>query len=83
MARDFTTAVAIDKQVMVGKGVGSSSSVYACYIPLSKATRETAVTNLKVRSLSFDANGVPTPSSACDAAGSNWTTLACYVCIPE
>ncbi len=83
IARDFIKATAVDKKIFVGKGQGSSSSVYACYIPLSKATRDTAITNVKIRSLSFDANGVPSVNSACTTANDNWGQNGCYVCIPE
>lgn len=83
IARDFIKATAVDKKVFIGKGQGSSASVYACYIPLSKAARDTAITNLKIRSLSFDANGIPSANSACTTANDNWGQSGCYVCIPE
>ena len=83
LGRDFMKAVVNDKKIFVGKSGTSSSSVYACYIPLSKAARKSAVDSLKVRTLTFDANGVPSSTSACDAAAANWVTSGCYVCIPE
>jgi prepilin-type N-terminal cleavage/methylation domain-containing protein len=72
-----------DKKLFIGKGAGSSSSVYACFVPLSKSNRENAIADEKVRSLSFDISGIPAENTACDAASDDWATAGCYVCIPE
>jgi len=81
--RDFIqNSTNLDQQIMIGKGAGSSSSVYACFIPLAKATREKAIADGKVYTLSA-ADGTRTVTAACDVATANWVTNACYVCIPE
>lgn len=80
--RDFIqNSTNLDQQIMIGKDAGSSSSVYACFIPLAKATRERSVADSKVYTLAAD--GTRTATTACDVATANWVTSACYVCIPE
>jgi len=49
---------------------------------LAKATREKAIADGKVYTLSA-ADGTRTVTAACDVATANWVTNACYVCIPE
>ncbi len=83
LGRDWVKGTTVDKKIMIGKGQGSSSSVYACYIPLSKSAKDKAITEGKVHSLSFSANGTVSTSTACTSASDNWTTNLCYVCIPE
>ena len=72
-----------DKKVFIGKGSGSSASVYACFVPLSKSNREKAIADDKVRALSFDSIGIPSETSACTSASDDWITSGCFVCIPE
>jgi len=60
-------------------------SVSICFIPSSKATRDTAddaTTALKDLGI---AGGVPTQVAACGAMPADWSDLsqACFVCIPE
>jgi len=60
-------------------------SVSICFIPSSKATRDTAddaTTALKDLGI---AGGVPTQVAACGAMPVDWSDLsqACFVCIPE
>ena len=79
--RDFISATSPDKQLFIGKAAGTSESIYACYIPASKANRAKSNTAGKVYSI--DASGGRTaktcdPDLAWDTAGSE-----CYVCIPE
>lgn len=85
LSRDWITDTtsAVDKKIQVGKAAGSSSGVYACFIPLAKSTRDNAINDGKVRSLSFDSNGIPAASSACTSANDDWSSLGCYVCVPE
>lgn len=83
LGRDWVSGATADKQIQVGKAAGSSASVYACYIPLSKSTRDKALTAAKVHSLGFAANGTVATTNACTTASDNWTANACYVCIPE
>lgn len=83
LGRDWVSGATADKQLQVGKASGSSASVYACYIPLSKSTRDKAITATKVHSLGFAANGTVATTNACTSASDNWTANLCYVCIPE
>ena len=83
--RDFITAHSgtdDSKKIFIGKTTGTSQSVYACYIPLSKSTRQAAVADAKVYTLNTS-DGSRTATSTCDADASDWITNACYVCIPE
>lgn len=83
--RDFIknhTGVDSSRKLFIGKATGSSESVYACYIPLAKATRDKAVADTKVYTIN-PTTGARTLTSACDASGTNWVTVGCYVCIPE
>ena len=86
-SRDFIQdATGVDEQIMIGKAQGASSSVYACYIPLSKSSREKACEDGKVYTLSA-ADGTRTKITAgdatCAADSVTWTTGPQYVCIPE
>ncbi len=88
--RDFIKSVTapqdssgqLDKKLFIGKAEGSSESVYACFIPLAKATREKAIADLKVYSLDFG-TGERTPTTTCAAADDNWVADQCFVCIPD
>lgn len=71
-----------DQQIYVGKGTGSSSSIYACFVPKSKSAKDKAVSDGRVRTLSFTAAGIPTDGS-CTLASENWVTKVCLVCVPE
>lgn len=77
-SRDFIAATAADKQIMLGKGQGTSSSVYACYVPQSKAVRDKAVADAKVYTISTT-NGTRTSTTSCNTTWAN----TCYVCVPE
>ena len=91
ISRDFVknitdhsnNSVQADKKVFIGKGLGSSASVYACFIPFSKSNREKAISTNTIRSLTFDANGSPSENTACTAASDDWVAGNCFVCIPE
>jgi len=75
--RDFIQdATEVSEMIWVGKDSGASSSVYACFIPLSNSERNKA-DNLK--SLSFT-NGL---LDTC-VAPADWSTgTPCYVCLPQ
>ena len=75
-------ATAYGEQIMLGKLGGASSSVYACYVPLSRSNREKAVSDALVYHVD-ETNGSRTVTADCDATTADWTTLRCYVCIPE
>lgn len=72
-----------DKKIFIGKGSGSSAGVYSCFVPLSKSNREKAIVDDKVRSLSFDASGIPSENTACTTASDDWAASGCFVCVPE
>lgn len=80
--RDFVKATTIDKQLFMGKGQGTSQSIYACYIPAAKSNRDKAIADGKVYTISL-LNGTRSLTTACDLAGSDWVTAGCYICIPE
>jgi prepilin-type N-terminal cleavage/methylation domain-containing protein len=83
--RDFIkahTGTDSSKKLFIGKETGSSESIYACYIPLSKSARDKAVADLKVYTINTS-TGARTITSSCNASGTNWVTVGCYVCIPE
>lgn len=72
-----------DLKIFIGKGPGSSSSVYACYYPLSKTNKQKALDDDKVRSLSFDTTtGIPNDGT-CSTVTEDWEDTGCVVCIPE
>lgn len=85
LTRDWVKAApsAVETQIQIGKGSGSSSSIYACFIPLAKATKDTALANDTVRAISFSAGGIVNDGTCTNSTTDNWTSSGCYVCIPE
>lgn len=77
-----------DREILIGKGTGSSASVYGCFVPLANSTKQTAVRDSKVY-IPDTSNGLKgDPVTACDGPngdgqGINWITAGCYVCIPD
>lgn len=84
-SRDFIqNATSVEEQIMVGKADGSSASVYACYVPLSRSARERACADGKVYTLSGgDRTAVAAGDASCAADSASWTGSPYYVCIPE
>lgn len=81
--RDFVkgTPTLVNK-IMVGKDTGSSTSTYACFVPLSKSIRDKACTDGKVYTLSGSTRtGVTSPT--CVGTSGNWSSTPYYVCLPE
>lgn len=72
----------LTQKLMIGKAAGSSSSVYICYIPLSKTNRDTACKNNQVYTLDTSSG---TRSSVSCTSNSTWVTTgsAWYVCVPD
>lgn len=72
------------KKIYMGKGSGTSESVYACFIPMSKASRQKAVADENVYKISAS-DGTRTASTACGADDAEWVSAPgpCYVCVPE
>lgn len=83
-SRDFADSTETDNQIMIGKETGSSSSVYACFIPRSKSTKEQSCNAGKVYTISVS-TGERTPlaegAAECAADSISWETQ--YVCVPE
>ena len=84
LGRDWASvgATDADEQIWIGKDQGTSTSVYACYIPLSKSAKEAAIKNLTVRTNSFTGEGIPNPGT-CTTSSQDWMDSNCYVCVPE
>lgn len=88
LSRDFITATATpDKTLLIGKGSGSSSGVYGCFVPAAKSTKDKAISVGKVvdKSKGFSSTGTPTYSSSiCQTAeDTGWDGGNCMVCIPQ
>ncbi len=93
LGRDFITGPAnqtttgeMDQKIFLGKGSGSSSSVYACFVPKAKSNREKAIAEEKVRTLAFDTSGLISSTTACDADGAaaaGWAAGSCLICVPN
>lgn len=80
--RDFIKNSAdTDKRLLVGKDSGSTSSVYACFIPKAKSTRERALSDDQVYSITIG-NGSRSAGS-CTTAAEDWVANNCYICVPE
>jgi len=75
--RDFITSETADKRIYLLKSSGSSSSVYACFIPFSNSEK-TKVDNL--RSLTID-SGTDAPTRDCTT--DDWVASPCYICVPQ
>ncbi len=80
--RDFTTATEPDRLLFIGKGAGTSESVYACFIPTSKAIRSKAVTDGNVYTISL-VDGTRAQTDICDLDDADWVDSLCYTCVPE
>jgi type II secretory pathway pseudopilin PulG len=85
--RDFIKATTNDKMLMVGKGggaLGASESVYACFIPAAKSTREKSCADNKVYTIGLSDGSRTAVGTACEGAEATaWTTNLWYICIPE
>jgi len=84
--RDFvknTASATTDKKLFIGKATLSSSSVYACFVPLSKSIRDKACADSKVYLVT--ASGTRTPQSciATDTWVTAGDTTAWMICVPE
>lgn len=69
------------KKIFIGKASGALSSVYACYIPLSKSNRDGACTNNKVYTINA-ADGSRSAVAAATCTGATWNNTW-MVCVPE
>lgn len=84
--RDFIKkhlAGAVSDKLWIGKSTGSTQSVYACFIPMAKSTRQKSCADGKVVTID-NTTGVRTEIDAATcAAADDYTTSGYYVCIPE
>ena len=81
--RDFAKGtVILTNQIWVGKDTGSSTSTYACFVPLSKSIRDKACTDGKVYTLSGSTRA-SVISPTCVSTSTSWSTAPYYVCLPE
>lgn len=71
-----------DQKLWIGKSEGSTQSVYACFIPLAKSTRQKSCSDGTVYTIS-GATRTAVEESACSDTSANWTNNSWYVCIPE
>ena len=74
----------VTQEIFVGKAAGSSSSVYACFVPQSKSNRDTACTSGSVYTLNADG----TRTAVTCTAASTWPTspsvgTAWVICEPD
>jgi len=76
--RKFITAIAVSDMLYIAKGIGASTSVYACWIPLSNAKRTQADKAIALNDSSIGAR-------VCDIKALVWGSLdtACVFCIPH
>ncbi len=89
--RDFVkrgNGTTADLKILIGKEDGSSSSVYACFIPLANSTKATAVANGDVYQPSLTTGGRGSSVTSCDGQnedgqGIDWAETGCYVCVPQ
>lgn len=81
--RDFAKgSPVLTNQIQVGKAIGSSTSTYACFVPLSKSIRDKACTDGKVYTLTGSTR-TAVVSPACVSTSANWSTTPYYICLPE
>ena len=83
--RDYFKSTALEADKLYIYKALNEPSTFVCFVPASKATRDTADdTDTALKDLSV-AGGVPTEVIACSAAPTDWSdvTDACFVCIPE
>jgi prepilin-type N-terminal cleavage/methylation domain-containing protein len=85
--RDFIqnhTSTDNSKKIFIGKEEGTSESVYACFIPLSKSVRQKSCADGNVYTIS-ETTGTRTlvDETSCSDTSANWVTNGWYICIPE
>lgn len=79
-----STAPAID-HIIVGKAIGSSSSVYACFVPLSKSIRDKACADGNVYTIATSVRTKVTAGDpSCAGSSVSWSTAPYqFICLPE
>jgi prepilin-type N-terminal cleavage/methylation domain-containing protein len=72
------------KKILIGKPLGGSSSVYACFIPASNSTKQKACADGNVYTISATTGARSAVLTAtCTDAEDSYVTNSWYVCIPE
>lgn len=74
--RKFVTTIAPESMLYLGKASGASSSVYACWVPTSKAKRVQAT---------HEVTSIPSLAGSCTPGAVTWQDLgsSCFICIPR
>ncbi len=91
LSKSWVGATANDARIFIGKGPGSSSSVYACWVPKANSNRQTLITSALTVSgnkmmditQSIQSSGVPTAGACTTVSDLGWGTGACAECVPE
>ena len=80
-SRDFVKGTpTVPNQIWVGKGLGSSESTNACFVPLSKSIRDKACNDGKVYTLSGSTRTIVS-GAACLGTAAGWSGFSLYVCM--
>ncbi len=70
--------------IKLGKAQGSSESVYACFVPLSKSVRDKACAAGKVYTLATSIRtAITAGSDDCASTAAGWASGANVICLPE
>lgn len=89
LRRDFIkNGDQLGKSIYVGKGFGTTATVYACFVPLSKSVRQKAVDDQVVYTIdTTDGSRTPATSGDCADPTKDWLKstagASCFVCVPE
>ncbi len=91
LSKSWIGATANDAKIYIGKGPGSSSSVYACWIPKANSNRQTLISSAAAASSNkmmditqaIQSSGVPTAGACTTVSDIGWSTGACAECVPE
>lgn len=73
------------KKIYIGKAIGSSSSVYGCFVPMSKSTRDKSCADGNVYTVNTS-NGTRSAVATGTCTGATWSVTAgseWMVCVPE
>jgi len=83
--RAFAKSTAATDHILVGKALGSSSSVYACFVPLSKSIRDKACADGNVYTIATSIRTKVTAGDVtCAGSSASWSTAPYqFVCLPE
>jgi prepilin-type N-terminal cleavage/methylation domain-containing protein len=91
LSKSWVGGSGITSQIRIGKANGSSSAVYACWIPKANSNKQNLINSSKTASnkmvdetADFTGPGVPAPSTACTGVNdAGWKDGTCAECVPE